>query len=276
MTKRAISLFLVCIVLPLSAFASEPGLLSLRFATTTSWLEVCLYDLLGTEAKITRISPPGTCPGHFDIQPGVFSALQECDYLFYFDFQASIRERLSQGISGEIRAISIPSPSGMSVPTQYTAVCESIHDILIQHFPEEQESLDNALASLKKRMADLENEIRTLLKDASLTAQKVVASGHQRVFSSWLGFDVIDTFSGGDAASPRRLHSLVKKATKEKADFVIANLQEGSQYGQVLAEQLGIPLVVFSNFPSMEDSQRTFDALVLHNINQLLNAGKSR
>lgn len=276
MIKRYRALFLVCFALQLSAVAADSGLLSLRFATTTSWLEVCLYDLIGAEAKITRISPPGTCPGHFDIQPGVFSALQECDYLFYFDFQSSIKDKLSQGLSGEMRAISIPSPSGMSVPTQYTAVCESIHAILSQHFPEEQGPLDNALASLKKRMADLENEIRGLLKDSSLTEMKVVASGHQCVFSSWLGFDVIDTFSGGDAASPRRLHSLVKKATKEKADFVIANLQEGSHYGQVLAEQLGIPLVVFSNFPSMEDSQRTFDALVLHNINQLLNAGKSR
>jgi len=51
--------------------------------------------------------------------------------------------------------------------------------------------------------------------------------------------------------------------------FIIANLQEGPQLAAPLAQRLAAQAVVFSNFPSMEDGQGTFDALVEANVASL-------
>jgi zinc transport system substrate-binding protein len=256
------------LALPVAAEKRVPTF-SARFATTTSWLEVCLHDLAGDEIDLLRITPPGTCPGHFDIQPGIFKALQACDLLFYFDFQESIQEKLASRAIGGPKAISVPSPSGMSVPDQYVDTCEDIYEVLAKYFPEEKESLEKNLSAIKKRMEALTGSIKENLAGTVPQNIKVLSSGHQRFFAEWLGFEVAGIFSGTDTASPKGMRTLINAAKEQGVSLVIGNLQEGTQYASLLAEELKVPLVIFSNFPSMEEKQKTFDSLVLYNIQQL-------
>jgi hypothetical protein len=115
----------------------------------------------------------------------------------------------------------------------------------------------------------VERELREQVSKAGLSGAKVVASRRQAEFCRWLGLDVVADYSGGDAASPAALQSLVKSAKAARAGLVIANLQEGRQFGEAIARQTGATLVVFSNFPDMTPKQDGFDALLRDNLGQL-------
>jgi zinc transport system substrate-binding protein len=271
LTVKRIAILLTLSLLIFPAFAqNKVHVSSYRLATTTSWLEVCLHDFLGEDTEVLRISPPGTCPGHFDIQPSTFTALQECDLLFYFDFQESIRETLAANSGERLQTISIVSPSGMSVPAQYVDACKSIHEALCEHFPEKTRLFEERLAAIELRMKNLSDKIEHELGKSDFSRKSVIASSHQRAFAKWLGFEVVDVFSGGDSASPRRIRGLVKTAKKENVRFVIGNLQEGTRYASLLAEEIGVPLIIFSNFPAMDGEQNSFDSLALYNLKQLM------
>jgi zinc transport system substrate-binding protein len=240
-----------------------------RYAVTTSWLECCLRDLEGRETPVVRVCPPGTCPGHFDLTPGSLGDLQRCRLLFLFDFQKSIEEKFGVMTGLNLELAAITAPQGMCVPPRYMEGCQSVRDVLVRVHPDKNDAYASALEKTRLRLAGLERETREQISKSGLNGAKVVTSKHQAEFCRWLGLDVVAAYSGGDAASPAALQSLVQDAKAAHASLVIANLQEGRQFGEAVARQIGAKLVVFSNFPDMTPKQDSFDALLRDNLGQL-------
>jgi ABC-type Zn uptake system ZnuABC Zn-binding protein ZnuA len=242
---------------------------SCRYAVTTSWLECCLRDIAGRDASVVRVCPPGTCPGHFDLTPGSLTDLQRCRLLFLFDFQKSIEEKLGAFSGSGLELVAIKAPEGLCVPPRYMEGCQAVHDVLVRVQPDKKDAYTAALEQTRLQLANLERDTRGQIAKAGLNEAKVIASKHQVEFCRWLGLDVVAAYSGGDTASPAALQSLVNDAKKAHVRLVIANLQEGRQLSEALADQVGAKLVVFSNFPSMEENQDTFEALIHDNLRQL-------
>ncbi len=109
----------------------------------------------------------------------------------------------------------------------------------------------------------------TLLLDEVGQGAPVVASGHQAAFCQALGLRVVATFTGGDEQSIARLSELLERGDEAGVRLVVANLQEGPQLAEPLAQRFGARPVVFSNFPSMAEEQDTFDELVESNVRAL-------
>ena len=218
---------------------------------------------------VLRVCPPGTCPGHFDITPGSIGRLQHCRLLFMFDFQQSIADKLSAlpGSGPELAPVKVPE--GLCVPSSYLEACQVVHGVLARVQPDTKVKYDEALKRTRARLAELERASHERVEKAGLKGANVVSSKHQAAFCRWLGLEVVATYAGGESASPAALQSLVADAKQAHVGLVIANLQEGRQFGRAIAEQVGAELVVFSNFPSMQDGEDSFDALVQHNLAQL-------
>jgi zinc transport system substrate-binding protein len=243
-----------------------------KIAVSNSWLECCVRDLAGADCEIIRICPPGSCPGHFDVRPGAVSDLRDCRLLFLFDFQQSMSERLRAVSKDRLDLISVAAPGGLCVPSTYLAGCEAIHAVLVEAYPEAHAALDTAMDSVRERMGALEDEVLERIQAAGLSGAPVVTSGHQEGFCRWLGLEPVGTYSGSETASPAQIDALLEKGSSSGARGVVANLQEGAQAGEALSHQLGAPLIVFSNFPSMSGGEMSFDALVRSNVNRLLEA----
>ncbi|MFP4058693.1 MAG: metal ABC transporter substrate-binding protein [Candidatus Brocadiia bacterium] len=237
-----------------------------KLAVTTSYLECAVRDLAAEEFHIIRMLPPGTCPGHFDVTPAMVSRLRECPLLLRFDFQEGLEEKLRRLEAHGLRSVAVPAGEGLCVPATYAETCRAVCGALGEVYPEREAAYRARLASIEARMEALREEAASAVRRAGLGGAPVVASGHQASFCAALGLRVLATYTGGDAQKLSRLQACIAEGHRAAVRLVVANLQEGPQLADPLAHRLGARAVVLSNFPSMEEGQRTFDELVRANV----------
>jgi len=245
-------------------------------AVTTSYLECAARDLAGNDIAFVRLVPPGMCPGHFDIAPGIVKSLKKSSLVLRFDFQDSLDEKLRSLVGKDFPIKAIPAPEGLCVPESYRMCVQELHKEFCIRFPDKEGEFDQAMNRINQALEALEKECRTRIRENNLEAEKVIVSGHQEVFCKWLGLDVAASYSGANATSPRQLLDIIEKGRDSNVRYVIANLQEGSQEGEALAKHLGAKMVTFSNFPSMGKGQESFYDLVRWNLENLIRAGKEK
>ena len=267
-----ISIFFCCAFLNCS---QKPQNTDVRNAVvTTSWLECCVKDIAGDDIEVVRLCPPGSCPGHFDMKPGVLSDLNNSEIMFRFDFQKSLDDKLSSFAENGLVIASVTAPEGLCIPSSYLKCCEMVCSTLSNAYPDKKDKYDESLGLVRVRIKQLEEKILDQVEEAGLKGTKIVSSGHQSCFCRWLGMDTIACYSGAESTSPSEMEKLLDKGKEAGIKYIIANLQEGKQVGSALAFHLKATMVTFSNFPTMEDSQNSFDELVEDNVKCLLTANQ--
>jgi len=237
---------------------------------TTSYIECAVNDLTGGRMRIVRVMPPGGCPGHFDISPGTLGQLRDAAMLFRFDFQSALDSKLERLRQGGLKIVPVPAGDGLCIPENYGDVCRVVCEALSERWPSQAPDYRTALSKTQHRLEALGTRLRREVAHAGLTGAKVLSSHHQAAFCQWLGLDVVGRITADQLT---RLSSLSQNLTTGQWDrvrCVIANRQEGDRPARTLAERLHARCVVFSNFPSMEPGQQTFDDLVRANLEALL------
>ncbi|NLF31141.1 MAG: zinc ABC transporter substrate-binding protein, partial [Planctomycetes bacterium] len=105
-----------------------------------------------------------------------------------------------------------------------------------------------------------------------LADRPVLASVHQEAFCRWLGLNVVATFSGADTAGVGEVDEAVRRADAAGVRLIVANRPEGRRVADALAERLGAKVVVFGNFPALDEGHDCFDDLLTDNVAALLEA----
>jgi ABC-type Zn uptake system ZnuABC Zn-binding protein ZnuA len=250
-----------------------------EIAVTNSYLQCVVEDLCQGQIGVFCLTPPGMCPGHFDISPAQVNQLAHCRILLRFDFQKSIDESLSRMKGKGLKIGSVRALPGMCVPETYLAACRDVCNVLSRQYPERQTEYNERLKLIKKRLENLSNELLTEIKQSDLESAKILASDHQAKFCKWLGLDVVATFVGSDIETASNIHQCLQKGRDNQVRFVIANKQEGTALAETLAEQLRAKVIVFSNFPQVGRTMAgpdNFDQLLTENVQALLKAAKPR
>ncbi|GIX44943.1 MAG: hypothetical protein KatS3mg130_1351 [Candidatus Sumerlaea sp.] len=235
---------------------------------SNSWLECALVDLASTSVKVERLAPPGACPGHYDIRPDEAVRLRSARAVVLFDFQQSLAGRLREFLPASTQLVLIHPADGLCVPETYADACRQLRDALVRANLLESDAADRALSATVQRMERLASRLRDDARP--VRGVRVVASAHQAAFCRWLGLDVIAVWQSADASSAKEVAELLDEARRKRVQCVIANLQEAGKVGRSLADALGVPLVVFSNFPAMTPEEPDFDSLVRHNVSNLI------
>lgn len=241
---------------------------------TTSYLECAVRDLAGDLFGYVRIAPPGMCPGHFDLKPGLVRDLKKCSALFRFDFQESLDEKVRHWNKDTLSIYFINAPEGLCIPESYRLCLKGVYQGLCKSFPDMISLFESNQKQVMARLDALEKECGEWIREQGFTGVRVVASGHQEYFCRWLGMDVAATYSGGESSSPNQLKVILEKGKESGISYIIANQQEGRQQAEALSTHLKAPVVLFSNFPDMSDKQKSFDLLVRYNLFELKNAVK--
>ncbi len=243
-----------------------------EIACSTSYTEAAVYDLLGTDTNILRLAGPGMCPGHFDITPKQVDALIKCRVLFRFDFQTALEKKISQTERTDKLLIGVIKLNrGLCVPDTYLSVCKQCAEILVKAGLANRVHMKNRINVIKKRIAIVSNKVKREIERAGFSGMTVLSSVHQKDFCNWLDLKVVGKLPSADKADFENIEAAIKSGLQHKVKYVIANLQEGRQLADAIAERLGAKIIVFSNFPETNKPIRNaFDKLIETNVDRLI------
>ncbi|MDI9402155.1 MAG: hypothetical protein QM428_09510 [Verrucomicrobiota bacterium] len=240
---------------------------------TNSTFESAAREFLEAESLlVARLSEPGTCPGHFDIQPSQALLIKQCPVVVRFEFQASLDSKIRGVAQGKDKKIVvIADQPGLCLPETYLNICRQIGQLLADEGWISAQAYRAQLEVIQLRLAELSEEIHDQIKARNLNGVSVLASPHQQVFSEWLGLDVPATFSNSDHFTINNLLESFQKGSAANISIIISNEPEGRRVADLLAEKLKVPVVVFGNFPQLKGTH-PFDELLKKNLTQLLSA----
>ncbi len=240
-----------------------------QVATTTSYLEAVVRDLLGEATPVLRLAEPGTCPGHFDLRPGQARALRQCRLLLRFDFQKSLDERFAGSAGTGPAVVEVSLPDGLALPAGYLSACRQTAGRLVALGRLNGAQAEARLAAIAARLDDLARDLTQQVAQAGLAGQPVLAAQHQRAFCEWLGLRVEGTFRAADTAGLRAIEEAWRAGRSGAVRGVIANRPEGTRAAEALAGRLGVPVVVFDNFPARPEEVAAFDRMLADNVRAL-------
>jgi zinc transport system substrate-binding protein len=245
-----------------------------KIAVTNSYLQCIVQDLCGQETQVLCLTPPGMCPGHFDISPSQVQQLRQCELLLLFDFQEKIVDSLSRLQKNGLETVLIKMPAGLCVPETYLAACQQVSKVLSRKYPAKAGQYQQKMESIGQRLDELGQELLTNVKRSDAESAKILVSDHQASFVQWLGLETVATFVGSDIETVSNINHCLQKSADTDVQFIIANKQEGSSLARALAERLQARVIVFSNFPENDIGAHGFDQLIRRNVEALLGAAE--
>lgn len=197
---------------------------------------------------VAAIVPPGQCPGHYDMKLSDIERIKRADLLVSFEEMPFV-----EGAAGADRGRHIvirAAGRNFMAPDSYVYGLNVLADRLCESFPDDAGTIvrlkEEAVRSVNGHAASLIGRIR----DAGLAGKPVIASSLQKQTLEWMGFRVVGEYGRPESMSAHRVVHLVRAGKKEHAIFVADNLQSGPDTGRGVADSLGIPHIVLSNFPS--------------------------
>jgi zinc transport system substrate-binding protein len=216
--------------------------------TSDTILSGMIDSLLPPGEYLTEaILPPGQCPGHYDVRLSDIEKMTRADLIVSFRGMPFMDKAGSPG-KGKY-SVDAGGRNWMA-PDSYIHGLGILADCLSRYFPEDKEEI----------MVRKEDSIRQVKEGAALLLEKIkrsggfgrpiIASSMQKETLEWMGFVVIATYGRQESISARELVRLLEIGKRQKAMIIVDNLQSGPDTGRGIAESLGIPHIVLTNFPS--------------------------
>ncbi len=238
----------------------------LQLAVTTTLLETAARDLLGGDVEVIRILPPGSCPGHFDLEPGQVIRLASAPLFLRHDFQAQLDAGLARAGLDAQRVQGIPSQPAFTIPSAYLLLCEELAPRLIQQWPGQEPAIRQRLEGLRGKAALVEGDIRQRAQPHQ--GKKILCARYQKEFCEWVGLEAVATYNAGTDESAWLMSRAVDMGKTAGATAVIGNQQWGPRHLEALTEATGLPGIMLSNFPDSGEAG-AYWALVEQNIQAL-------
>jgi len=196
---------------------------------------------------VEAILPPGQCPGHYDVKLSDIEKTKKADLIIAFQGLSFMGKN---GFGGKTHLIVEAKGRNWMAPDSYIYGLGVLADELSRRFPHDKNEI------MKKKQAEIDRVkakgawLIKRIKGTGCFGKPVIATAMQKEPLEWMGFRVIGQYGRPEAVSARDIIHLAKIGKNGKAVAVIDNLQSGPDTGKGIAEILGVPHVVLSNFPS--------------------------
>jgi zinc transport system substrate-binding protein len=153
-------------------------------------------------------------------------------------------------------------------PDSYTHGLAILAQELSERYPEDQEEIGRRKEESIRTVETEAKRLMERIKKAGIRGKAVIASSMQKEPLEWMGFRIVGEYGRPEAMSTRELVRLSRIGREEQAVAVIDNLQSGPDAGKGIAETLGVPHIVLSNFPS----EKGYLATLAENADAVLSA----
>jgi zinc transport system substrate-binding protein len=240
-------------------------------AVANSFIGAVVRDLVGDDVHFIALAEPGMCPGHFDLRPSQLREVQHCRLLLRFDFQQSVDTLLARAGNRAPHVAVVHITGGLCEPASFVEAARQVADAIVAEGLLSQTLADERLAAATRRMTELGAWAREQIVGAGLGETPVMTSRHQEAFCRSLGLHVVATFPTADSSVPSEINDAVEQGQEGAVQWIIANLPEGRQAADALADRFAAKVVVFGNFPDGQGSD-SFDRLVRDNVALLVKA----
>jgi ABC-type Zn uptake system ZnuABC Zn-binding protein ZnuA len=241
-----------------------------RIVTSDTILSGMVASLLPPDRySVEAILPPGQCPGHYDVKLSDIEKMKKADLTVSFRGMAFM-EKASEG--GGKQLIVAAGNRNWMTPDSYIYGLNTLADNLAKRFPEDANAIMKQNRNTIREVKAGTKIFLERIKGAGIFGKSIIASSMQKEPLEWMGFRVAGEYGRPEAMSARDIVRLAAIGKREKAILVVDNLQSGPDAGKGIAETLGVPHVVLTNFPS----EKGYLATLGENVNAILSAVKMR
>lgn len=232
--------------------------------TSDTILSGMVSSLLPPEGySIQAILPPGQCPGHYDVKLSDIERIKKADLVISFKGMPFMEKTES---SMTKRLIMDTGGNNWMTPSSYEYGLIRLADELSRIYPKDAEKIMKQRDLEVKKVREYSDSLVEEIKKAGLTGKKAISSSMQRKPLEWMGLYVVADYGRPESLSTRDVGRLTKKGRQNQIALVVDNLQSGPDTGKVIAESLGIPHVVLTNFPSergyLDTLKENVDAII--------------
>ena len=196
---------------------------------------------------VESILPAGQCPGHYDVKLSDIRKMQRAD-LNVIAKGTPFADKSS--LAGAARLIIDQGESNWMAPASYLRGLEILADGLSKHFPADKKEIRKRKENEIRKVKDEAQALLARLKGGGILGQPVLASSLQKEPLEWMGFRVVGEYGRAEAMSAKDFLRLVKIGREQQVIMVVDNIQSGPDAGKGIAETLGMPHVILTNFPS--------------------------
>lgn len=219
--------------------------------------------------SVSAIMPPGQCPGHYDIKLTDIAKVKRADLVISFRGMPFMNQ--AEIDAGKHLLIDTKGRNWMA-PHSYIVGLSILADKLAERFPEQKQQILIRREQAIREATEKTNALGDKLRNAGVFQMPVIASSMLREPLEWMGFCVVGEYGRPESLSAKEIVTLTRIGREKKAAMIVDNLQSGPEAGKGIAEALGAPHVILSNFPS-EDG---YTATLSENVKAVLAAAGTR
>lgn len=214
---------------------------------------------------VEAILPPGQCPGHYDVKFSDIEKMKKADLLVAFKGMPYLDKAKS---SGAAQLLVDTQGRNWMAPDSYLYGLTVLGDRLSERYPEDKDRIGVTRKEVIDRLRLETNALKARIERAGIGGRAVIASSLQKEVLQWMGFQIVGEYGRPETISAREIVRLSKIGRDRRVILVVDNLQSGPDAGKGVAETLGVPHVVLTNFPS----EKGYLATLRENVDTVLSA----
>jgi len=197
--------------------------------------------------SIEAMFPPGQCPGHYDVKLSDIEKMKQAELTVSFSGMPFMDKA---GSDGGAQLLVDAGGRNWMAPDSYIYGLGVLADGLSKRFPEDKDEIMRRKEETVHKVKAEANSLIEKIKRAGIFGKPILASSMQKEPLEWMGFRVLGEYGRQEAMSTREVVRLSEIGRDQHAIMVVDNLQSGPDAGKGIAETLGAPHVVLTNFPS--------------------------
>ncbi len=217
--------------------------------------------------RVEAVLPPGQCPGHYDIKLTDIEKMKKADLIV--TFQGMPFMKTAGADSRRLMSVDAEGRNWMA-PASYLHGLNFLAERLAEYFPEDRRMIISRRDKAGQEVKEEADSLLQGIRRAGFSGKPLIASSLQKESLEWMGFQVVGEYGRPEAMSAQEVVRLARIGKERKAVAVVDNLQSGPGAGKGIAETLGVPHLVLTNFPS----ERGYLATLAENVNLIVKALK--
>jgi len=234
--------------------------------TSDTILSGMIFSLLPQNRySVEAILPPGQCPGHYDVKLSDIERMKKAALNVSFKGMAFMDKTT---LEFRAQLLVDAAEHNWMAPDSYIYGLGLLADGLSKHFPEDKDEIMRRKDEAIREVRAEANFLIEKIKRTGIFGKPVIVSSMQKEPLEWMGFHVVGEYGRPEAISAREVVRLSKIGRDKQAIVVVDNLQSGPDAGKGIAETLGVPHIVLTNFPS----EKGYLATLGENVNKVLAA----
>lgn len=199
------------------------------------------------------------------MRPHDLARLAGADLILIHDFQEPLRDKLAASRLQLAPVAMIVESGSLTTPPGYKRLLTAVAREVEERVPGLEADHGAALSAALSRVDQAEAEAAK--KQAGrISGLRVAAAHFQAEFCRYWGAEVVAEIPPPGDLSARGLAEIMEQARAGRVQAVVGNAQSGQKEFEVMADRLGVPLLMLSNFPEEGPGAPSYQRLLRSNL----------